>query len=904
MEHVRSGLRLVSHAAVGVGAGSLAAVSTVLPSTGGAIDLIAVKQRDGSLKCSPFYVRFGKYQGLIRGREKVVTVTVNGVLMDFTMRLGRSGEAFFVVYDPDNPEAGLTANGSESEGESDDDEPEVTGAASVGTDPAARAEPGSRSSEGSDEETTHPYLRSQASVRRRLGMAADGGDGTEARSRISEEDGEDGDGGAQVATLDDLKHLAEARGMPNQTLDELREVASALEAEERLNGSASPETSRDPRISSGSTSQSIGGLLPERPKLPSLGSSPAKDNGWGWLGWRGNKNVAGAAQPAVTGGSVSAANATMPSTSVADPSTPRSVASSASTVSEAAPFGRVTSRPDLLAAGASGGTKIAVPPYDRGYLSEAEAEVALTGQLPERTRAGRRPMGRSEPPVTTTKLNLNDDSPKPTTTTTTATVSIASSPAPCADGGKVIARRTSEGSVSGGGGGAATSRDAAIEGSVAGPSSSSGEEREKGLINTTGQLMASLVLEDVVPPPAHVVLPRLELSLCGGDLAEFDEHAVEPALFAADPEGITSHPKLAVRPWRPPGMETAPALPWAAAMPHLLGHVAFGTPLPTSYLPSLPPGAGGAWPATPARTSPEDAAATRAARTPRVSGSRANGSPVPRRPKRKFRKSVTLDPDKVAQLGLKPGKNVIAFSFSSRVWGRQEVQAHAYLWDWNAKIVVSDVDGTITKSDLRGHVAAMVGKDWNHEGVAQLYNNIRDNGYQLMFLSSRAISHSKGTRRYLEKLTQDGETLTQGPVMLAPDPLSTALYREVVVRRPQEFKMRCLRTIRELFPADWNPFYAGFGNRETDTVSYAHVGVPAGRNFTINPKSEVYAATTRHTKTYSLAGINELCDEMFPPVARHRRTRSGAADLTHCDAFADSNYWGKGFMNIDDSELP
>jgi len=895
----------VSHAAVGVGAGSLAAVSTVLPSTGGAIDLIAVKHRDGSLKCSPFYVRFGKYQGLIRGREKVVTVTVNGVLMDFTMRLGRSGEAFFVVYDPDNPEAGLTANGSESEGESDDDEPEVTGAASVGTDPAARAEPGSRSSEGSDEETTHPYLRSQASVRRRLGIAADGGDGTEARSRISEEEDEDGDGGAQVATLDDLKHLAEARGTPNRTLDELREVASALEAEER--SAAEPETtSRDPTGSFGTTG-SVGGLLPERPKLPSLGSSPAKDHGWGWLGWLGNKNAQHGATmtPATTlGGSVSAANATMPSTSAADPSTPRSVASSASTVSESAPFGRVTSRTNLSATGDKGlGTdSIAVPPYDRGYLSEAEAEVALTGQLPERTRAGRRPMGRSEPRVTTT--NLNDDEPKPTTTTihatTTATVSIASSPAPGADGGKVIARRTSEGSVSGGVGEAATSRDAA-EGSFLGPSSSSGEEREKD-VTTTG-LMGALVLEDVVPV-ARVVLPRLELSLCGGDLAEFDEHAVEPGLFAADPGGITSHPKLAVRPWRPPGMETAPALPWAAAMPHLLGHVAFGTPLPTSYLPSLPPGAGGAWPATPARTSPEDAAAARAARTPRVSGSRANGSPVPKRPKRKFRKSVTLDPDKVAQLGLKPGKNVIAFSFSSRVWGRQEVQAHAYLWDWNAKIVVSDVDGTITKSDLRGHVAAMVGKDWNHEGVAQLYNNIRDNGYQLMFLSSRAISHSKGTRRYLEKLTQDGETMTQGPVMLAPDPLSTALYREVVVRRPQEFKMRCLRTIRELFPADWNPFYAGFGNRETDTVSYAHVGVPAGRNFTINPKSEVYAATTRHTKTYSLAGINELCDEMFPPVARHRRTRSGAADLTHCDAFADSNYWGKGFINIDDSELP
>ena len=146
MEHVRSGLRLVSHAAVGVGAGSLAAVSTVLPSTGGAIDLIAVKQRDGSLKCSPFYVRFGKYQGLIRGREKVVTVTVNGVLMDFTMRLGRSGEAFFVVYDPDNPDARVTANGSESERDTHDADPDVGPA----LDPpvAPHAPPGSRSSPG------------------------------------------------------------------------------------------------------------------------------------------------------------------------------------------------------------------------------------------------------------------------------------------------------------------------------------------------------------------------------------------------------------------------------------------------------------------------------------------------------------------------------------------------------------------------------------------------------------------------------------------------------------------------------------------------------------------------------------------------------------------------------------
>ena len=36
-----------------------------------------------------------------------------------------------------------------------------------------------------------------------------------------------------------------------------------------------------------------------------------------------------------------------------------------------------------------------------------------------------------------------------------------------------------------------------------------------------------------------------------------------------------------------------------------------------------------------------------------------------------------------------------------------------------------------------------------------------------------------------------------------------------------------LRDVRQLFSTDSNPFYAGFGNRETDVVSYRAVGVPA-----------------------------------------------------------------------------
>ena len=61
----------------------------------GAIDIIAVRQPDGSLKSTPFHVRFGRLQ-VVKPRDKVVTVRVNGVEVALKMKLGRSGEAYFV----------------------------------------------------------------------------------------------------------------------------------------------------------------------------------------------------------------------------------------------------------------------------------------------------------------------------------------------------------------------------------------------------------------------------------------------------------------------------------------------------------------------------------------------------------------------------------------------------------------------------------------------------------------------------------------------------------------------------------------------------------------------------------------------------------------------------------------
>uniref|UniRef100_A0A8C7YQI6 Si:ch73-21k16.1 n=1 Tax=Oryzias sinensis TaxID=183150 RepID=A0A8C7YQI6_9TELE len=61
----------------------------------GCIDVIVVKQPDGSLQCSPFHVRFGK-MGVLRSKEKVVDMEINGDPVDLHMKLGDNGEAFFV----------------------------------------------------------------------------------------------------------------------------------------------------------------------------------------------------------------------------------------------------------------------------------------------------------------------------------------------------------------------------------------------------------------------------------------------------------------------------------------------------------------------------------------------------------------------------------------------------------------------------------------------------------------------------------------------------------------------------------------------------------------------------------------------------------------------------------------
>lgn len=201
--------------------------------------------------------------------------------------------------------------------------------------------------------------------------------------------------------------------------------------------------------------------------------------------------------------------------------------------------------------------------------------------------------------------------------------------------------------------------------------------------------------------------------------------------------------------------------------------------------------------------------------------------------------------------------NEIEFSVTTAYQGTTRCKCYLFRWKHNDKVVISDIDGTITKSDVLGHILPMVGKDWAQLGVAELFSKIEQNGYKLLYLSARAIGQSRVTREYLRSIRQGNVMLPDGPLLLNPTSLISAFHREVIEKKPEQFKIACLSDIRDLFP-DKEPFYAGYGNRINvsrivfnsriftqscyalqDVWAYRAVGIPIMRIFTINTKGEL-----------------------------------------------------------------
>ncbi|KAF3932799.1 Lipin-3 [Dactylella cylindrospora] len=242
-----------------------------------------------------------------------------------------------------------------------------------------------------------------------------------------------------------------------------------------------------------------------------------------------------------------------------------------------------------------------------------------------------------------------------------------------------------------------------------------------------------------------------------------------------------------------------------------------------------------------------------------------------------YAKTLRLTSTQLKSLNLKPGANSLSFSVN-----KATCTAVLYYWKCNIPIVISDIDGTITKSDALGHFYNMLGRDWTHLGVAKLFTEISANGYNIIYLTSRSVGQADTTRNYLNGIVQDKYKLPKGPVIMSPDRTLAALRREVYLRKPEVFKMACLRDILSLFGENKNPFYAGFGNRLTDALSYRSVNIPSTRIYTIDSNGSVILdLLTLTTYKSSYIDMRDDVDKFFPPTAI----------LPSDETFTDFNYW-------------
>ncbi|XP_026141806.1 phosphatidate phosphatase LPIN1-like isoform X1 [Carassius auratus] len=258
-----------------------------------------------------------------------------------------------------------------------------------------------------------------------------------------------------------------------------------------------------------------------------------------------------------------------------------------------------------------------------------------------------------------------------------------------------------------------------------------------------------------------------------------------------------------------------------------------------------------------------------------------------------YRKTLRLSSEQLASLHLKDGPNDVVFSVTTQYQGTCRCEGTIYLWNWDDKIVISDIDGTITRSDTLGHILPTLGKDWTHQGIARLYHKVSQNGYKFMYCSARAIGMADMTRGYLHWVNERGTMLPMGPVLLSPSSLLSAFHREIIEKKPEKFKIECLTDIKNLFYPSTEPFYAAFGNRETDVYSYKEVGVPLNRIFTVNPKGELIQ---EHAKT-NISSYGRLCevvDHVFPLLIRGNTT-----DFPCSDTFSQFTFWRDQLPEVD-----
>lgn len=816
----------------------------------GGIDVLVVRQPDGSFRCSPFHVRFGKL-GVLRSREKVVDIEINGEPVDLHMKLGDSGEAFFVQ-------------------ELDSDEEEVPPRLCTSPIPwGGLSGFPSDSQLGTASEPEGLVITGRRKRRRR-------------RKPRRREDAVD-------SSSEELEAGAESE-LPSQEKP-TAESPSVQEEEE-----SSPQPKDIYPYSDGEctpqASLSSGDLMSPKSdselELRSLEPSPLRAESHMQWAWGRLPKVAKTERHELSMVLDSMVEAISALPGEPDPSPSSSAAGvDISRLPTLQPVAREdTVLPDV----------------------ETHCEETLVGS----------PLAARETKETKTQNSRGAGHPPATKSWSWATLeSHIPSGHPEVSKGKGSLKRNHHlgpsdiylDDLS-----SLDSENAALYF----PQSDCGMGPRRWSEPSNQKLLEN-------PNPEHVGEPTLDsvdkvaLSLCGGlaetrdiPLEKFNQHVVSYEDLTKNP-GLLDDPNLVVK-------INEKHYNWAVAAPMILCLQAFQKNLPKSTVDKLEkekmPRKGGRWwfswrrrdfPAEEHSAQREKTAAReqqghREKTEVLSSDDDAPDSPVilevPRLPPPTpgcvptYKKSLRLSSEQIRYLNLHEGANDVVFSVTTQYQGTCRCKATIYLWNWDDKVVISDIDGTITKSDALGHILPQLGKDWTHQGITSLYHKIHLNGYKFLYCSARAIGMADLTKGYLQWVSEHGCGLPKGPILLSPSSLFSALHREVIEKKPEVFKVACLSDIQQLFLPQGQPFYAAFGNRPNDVFAYRQVGLPESRIFTVNPRGDlVQELIKNHKSTYQRLG--EVVELLFPPVVRGPST-----DLANPE-YSNFCYWREPLPHVD-----
>ncbi|XP_070702846.1 phosphatidate phosphatase LPIN1 isoform X2 [Pempheris klunzingeri] len=886
----------------------------------GCIDVIVVRQPDGSLQCSPFHVRFGK-MGVLRSREKVVDIEINGEPVSLHMKLGENGEAFFVKETENILEivpshlatSPIMSVGQElMESQLGRGTPRHHDTIPCSSLPVQNLGP--QQSDGG--------MTKKRRKRRRKARPEAGGGGGGRREESEEEfsgdedmftidlsSDEEREGDSSRPVYGDQGSTANTHTRPGtdwiRSQSNLTKETLSIPSHCGLSISCPQQTSHFSSLVSPDDSRS------STPKSDSELANQNKDNPemlWTW------GELPQAAQPSF-----------LTAVQKQDPAAAVSIPVSSSTHFRA--ISDTGSSCLTLYAPQSGETAAHCVDTEE---SKNGAKVGLTTKTGERAGRGQAREVEGVGPSCPEMEGL-----------------IACSVSP-----KVLPDRLDEGRNRGspirrtdspskrkekrsqhlGADGIYLDDITELEPEVAAlyfPKSDGGSSSMKGdsemmmmgvrSANQSPQSVGSSGMDSGVDSLSDQIgdLPHVAISLCGGltdnreiTREQFQERAVSYQQFSENPS-IIDDPNLVVKIGNK-------YYNWTTAAPVMLAMQVYQKPLPQASVENIMkekmPKKGGRWwfswrsrnsdsksesvtesggdqeessLAMPSvnRVKDESSSSDEDHRSSnQVSGS-CQSEPLMSSGSVCYKKTLRLTSEQLTSLQLKEGPNDVVFSVTTQYQGTCRCHGTIYLWSWDDKIVISDIDGTITRSDTLGHILPTLGKDWTHQGIARLYHRVSQNGYKFMYCSARAIGMADMTRGYLHWVNERGTMLPMGPVLLSPSSLFSALHREVIEKKPEKFKIECLTDIKHLFYPNTEPFYAAFGNRATDVYSYKEVGVPLNRIFTVNPKGEL---VQEHAKTNisSFGRLCEMVDHVFPVLVRNE-----GADFACSDNFGQCNYW-------------